>query len=37
VDNLHGGLERLSAEGVQIINEPCGNSSAVAEMALHFV
>ena len=37
VDNLYGGLERLSAEGVQIINEPYGNSSAVAEMALHFV
>jgi len=37
VDNLYGGLERLSAAGVQVINEPYGNSAAVAEMALHFI
>jgi aspartate aminotransferase-like enzyme/phosphoglycerate dehydrogenase-like enzyme len=37
VDNLHGGMESLSAAGVSIINEPYGNSRAVAEMTLHFI
>jgi aspartate aminotransferase-like enzyme/lactate dehydrogenase-like 2-hydroxyacid dehydrogenase len=37
VDNLYGGMERLSEAGVQIINEPYGNSRAVAEMAVHFI
>ena len=37
VDNLYGGIERLSEAGVQIINEPYGNSRAVAEMAVHFI
>ena len=37
VDNLYDGMEILSENGIQIINEPYGNSSAVAEMALHFI
>jgi aspartate aminotransferase-like enzyme/phosphoglycerate dehydrogenase-like enzyme len=37
VDNMYGGMEILSAQGVQIINEPYGNSAAVAEMTLHFI
>ena len=37
VDNLYAGMERLSEAGIQIINEPHGNSFAVAEMALHFI
>jgi aspartate aminotransferase-like enzyme/phosphoglycerate dehydrogenase-like enzyme len=37
VDNLYGGMEQLSSAGIQIINEPYGNSRAVAEMTLHFI
>ena len=37
VDNLYDGMEILSERGIQIINEPYGNSGAVAEMALHFI
>ena len=37
VDNLYDGMERLSESGVQIVNEPYGNSFAVAEMTLHFI
>jgi aspartate aminotransferase-like enzyme/phosphoglycerate dehydrogenase-like enzyme len=37
VDNLHPGLEALSEAGIRVINEPYGNSTAVAEMALHML
>ena len=37
VDNIYGGMEQLSAAGIQVINEPYGNSRAVAEMTLHFI
>jgi aspartate aminotransferase-like enzyme/phosphoglycerate dehydrogenase-like enzyme len=37
VDNLYAGMERLSEAGIQIVNEPYGNSFAVAEMTLHFI
>jgi aspartate aminotransferase-like enzyme/phosphoglycerate dehydrogenase-like enzyme len=37
VDNLHPGLEALSEAGIPVINEPYGNSTAVAEMALHML
>ena len=37
VDNLHDGLQLLSESGIQIINEPYGNSGAVAEMTMHFI
>ena len=37
IDNLYGGVRELTRLGVRIINEPFGNSSAVAEMTLHFI
>ena len=37
VDNLYGGMRELSRAGVLIVNEPVGNSSAVAEMTMHFI
>ncbi len=37
VDNVYGALRALTALGVQVINEPYGNSPAVAEMAVHFI
>jgi aspartate aminotransferase-like enzyme/phosphoglycerate dehydrogenase-like enzyme len=37
VDNVYAGMSVLTAAGVRIVNEPFGNSRAVAEMALHFL
>ena len=36
-DNLYGAIETLSAAGVSMINEPFGNSYAVAEMTIHLL
>lgn len=37
IDNLYGGARQLTEAGVRIINEPFGNSAAVAEMTMHFL
>ena len=37
VDNIYDGLLEASNQGIRIINEPTGNSFAVAEMTLHFI
>jgi len=37
VDNIYNGMRQASRLGIQIINEPFGNSFAVAEMTLHFI
>ncbi|MFM2357664.1 MAG: hypothetical protein RJA61_401, partial [Candidatus Parcubacteria bacterium] len=37
LENIYQGMETLSANGIKIINEPFGNSSAVGEMATRFV
>ena len=37
IDNLYGGLRELTRAGILVVNEPHGNSSAVAEMTVHFI
>ncbi|HXE80358.1 MAG TPA: aminotransferase class V-fold PLP-dependent enzyme [Vicinamibacterales bacterium] len=37
IDNLYGGARQLTEAGIRIINEPFGNSAAVAEMTMHFL
>lgn len=37
VDNMYNGMKLASKLGIQIINEPFGNSFAVGEMTLHFI
>lgn len=37
IDNLYGGAQQLTEAGIRIINEPFGNSFAVAEMTMHFL
>jgi aspartate aminotransferase-like enzyme/phosphoglycerate dehydrogenase-like enzyme len=37
IDNLYGGAQHLTEAGIRIINEPFGNSAAVAEMTMHFL
>ena len=37
VDNIYNGMVVASELGIQIINEPFGNSFAIAEMTLHFI
>jgi aspartate aminotransferase-like enzyme/phosphoglycerate dehydrogenase-like enzyme len=37
VDNIYSGMALASELGIQIINEPFGNSFAIAEMTMHFI
>ncbi|MFY9457484.1 MAG: aminotransferase class V-fold PLP-dependent enzyme [Candidatus Spechtbacterales bacterium] len=37
VDNMYDGMREAARLGVQIINEPLGNSFAIGEMTMHFI
>jgi len=37
IDNLYESIAKLNKMGILIINEPYGNSFAVAEMTMHFI